>query len=237
MSTNCVFPPELDDKQLLLYLDGEADDETASHLKRCTYCRGKAETLGRLQKRLTTRLYRLTCPPPIELGEYHLRMLPASQMLVVGQHVRECSYCAHEIAQLEEFMSESEPQVGLLGPIKVLIAQLAGGREVNNSSLTPALAGLRGQEEEPFIYQADHVQIVIEVQDDVEQMGLKVLLGLVTGLESNAFIIQVSRDGQIITTSPIDEIGNFVISHLVPGQYELKFTSSNLEIQIPYLSV
>ena len=46
----------------------------------------------------------------------------------------------------------------------------------------------------------------IEVQDDVEQMGLKTLLGLVTGLESNEFTIQVSQGGQAIATTSVDEI-------------------------------
>ena len=29
---NCVFPPELEDRQILAYLDGEADNQVVSHL-------------------------------------------------------------------------------------------------------------------------------------------------------------------------------------------------------------
>ena len=139
MSKTCVFPPELDEKQLLLYLDGEANKEILSHLERCDYCREKAETLDRLQKRLTTRLYRLTCPPPIELGEYHLRMLPASQMLVVAKHLRECPHCTQEIAHLAGFLSDLAPAPAdsLLGKAKVLIARLVGGGEL---TFTPTAA-------------------------------------------------------------------------------------------------
>lgn len=242
MTTNCVSPPELDDKQLLAYLDNpEANPETANHLEKCLYCLEKAETLDRWQRRLTTRLYRLTCPPTIELGEYHLRMLPASRMLVVAQHLRECPHCAREADQLEEFLSELAPQSAWLEPVKVLIARLISGRGINQepegSSVSPAFAGLRGEVEEPFIYQADHVQIIIEIQKDVEQPELMLLLGLVMGLESNVVTVRVSRNGQVIITTSVDEIGNFVIPHLVSGVYELTFTGADIEISIPALSV
>src|SRR5258706_10886523 len=101
---NCIFPPELEDYQLLAYLDGEADHITTLHLERCEYCRGKAHKLARFQDSLTSRLYRVTCPSTLELGEYYFKMLPASQMLVLAQHVRECSHCANEVAHLMELL-------------------------------------------------------------------------------------------------------------------------------------
>lgn len=241
MTTNCAFPPELDDKQLLSYLDGNADEATISHLKGCAHCRERAQALDRLQKRLTSRLYRLNCPSPIELGEYHLRMLLASQMLLIAQHVRECPHCAREIAELEKFFLGELAPTGssLLGKAKVLIARLVGGKEGDQKSgeFSPVFAGLRGEDEEPFIYQADGVRIVIDVQDDAEQMGFKTLLGLVTGLESNEFTIQVSQEGQVVATSSVDEIGNFIISHLSPGHYKLMLSGPNLEIHVQSLPV
>ena len=112
MTKNCVTPPELEDRQLLAWLDDrEAHQETAIHLKMCPYCREKAEALDRLQKRLRSGLHRVNCPSSMELGEYHLRMLPASQMLVVAQHVRECPHCAREISELEGFLSDLAPEL------------------------------------------------------------------------------------------------------------------------------
>ena len=243
MSTNCMFPPELDDKQLLTYLDDpEANRETALHLEKCSYCREKAEALDLLQKRMTSQLYRITCPSPTELGEYHLRMLPSSQMLILGQHLRECPHCAREISYLEEFMNEPDPQSGLIKSARVLLAKLIKTPRMDQDSEdflgTPAFAGLRGEgEDEPFIYQAGNVRVVIEVQDDVEQMGLKTLLGLVTGLETNEFTIQVSQGDKAIATSSVDEIGNFVIPHLSPGTYKLILSDPNMEIHVQSLPV
>ena len=68
-------------------------------------------------------------------------------------------------------------------------------------------------------------------------MGLKTLLGLVTGLESNDFTIQVSQGDQVSATSSVDEIGNFIIPHLSPGHYKLILTGPNMEIHIPSLPV
>jgi hypothetical protein len=238
---DCVSPPELDDRHLWSYVDGEADHETMLHLERCEHCGEKAKALAQLQVRVKSRLYRITCPSPLELGEYHLRILPSPQVLVIAQHVRECPHCEAEVAQLESYLSDLTVPTSYLQKIKVLVAQLIsqGGSDQKSGapSMTPTLAGLRGEEDEPFIYQADNVRIMIEVQDDVEQMGLKTLLGLVTGLESNNFTIQVSQEGQVIATSSVDEIGNFMISHLEPSDYALILTGPNIEIHIQSLLV
>jgi len=178
----------------------------------------------------------------MELGDYHLGLLPASQLLVVAQHVRECPLCRREVAELKNFMDDTTLEVGLLGAAQVLIARLIGGEDMGQESTeltsAPSFGGLRGGEgEEPFIYQAGNVRIVIEVQDDVEQMGLKTLLGLVTGLESNEFTIQVSEGDNVIATTSVDEIGNFIISHLSSGHYQLILSGPNMEIRIPSLPV
>jgi len=241
LSINCEFPPELNDTQLMAYLDDEANPEIARHLEKCSYCRKKAEALDRLQKRLTSQLYRITCPSPTELGEYHLRTLPASQMLIVSQHLRECPHCVREISQLDEFLVELTPPPGLIKSARVLIARLIKkpGTDQDTEGFlgAPAIAGVRGEEEEPFIYQTDGIQIVIDVQEDLEQVGLKTLLGLVTGLETNEFTIQVSQGDQVIATASVDEIGNFIIPHLSPGHYKLILSGPNMELHVQSLPV
>ncbi len=235
MAKYCVSPPEIDEKHLLMYLDGEADDQTSTHLKRCSYCRERAADLDRFQKRLTRQIYRVTCPPSIELGQFHQRMLPASQKLIIAQHVSQCPHCTRELAELEKFLSRLEPSTGLQAPLRTIIARLIGregpGQDANDPHLAPLFAGLRGGEE-PFIFHAENIRIVIDVQKDAEQPELKVIIGLVTGLESGEFIVQASQAGQIIATSRINQIGNFLIPHLKSGIYELTLLGSSLEIRI-----
>lgn len=224
MTTNCAFPPELDDKQLSAYLDGIADEATLSHLKRCARCREKAEALDRFQKRLANRLYRATCPPSIELGEYHLHLLPASQMLIVGQHVRECPHCAREISELEGFLSEPEPSLTekLIGGAKVLIARLVGG------TLSPATIALRGEARGPMTFAADGIAIVLDIQPAPEAKAN--ILGQVAADRQDDWtgaLVELRKDGLLQVSSTVDDLGGFQCLGVIPGQYELRITPEN----------
>ena len=224
MTQNCVFPPELDDKQLMAYLDGEADPATITHLASCAYCREKAETLDRFQKRLTNQLYRLTCPPSMELGEYHLRMLPASQMLVVAQHVRECPHCTRELSELEGFLSEQVPNEGLLGRAKLLIARLVGAGDL---TFTPAPA-LRGEAKGPITFAAEGIIIVLDIQPAME--GRVEILGQVAADNQDDWtgaIVELRKDSQLKISSRVDDLGAFQFEGVIPGQHELRITSKN----------
>jgi len=175
------------------------------------------------------------------LGDYHLGLLAPSQAVTVAQHLRECPHCAREVAQLRDYLRELAPEPGPLEQVKTLIARLVGGRGADQGygelAPAPAFAGLRGEQEEPYIYQADHIQIGIEVQDDTELPNRKVLLGLITGLESRGFMIRLSQAGQIVTSALVDETGIFFIPHLAPGHYELTLTGPEIEIRFPILEV
>jgi len=233
---DCITPPALDNVEIAMYVDGEADDAVIAHIQQCPFCNERAREWTLLQNRLRKQSYRVNCPTPLNLGDYHLGYLPDPQELIIARHLQECVLCQREVAYLEEYLRES----GLLMSVKILVARLLGGKEADQGqdfSSPPVFAGLRGEGEEPFIYQADNIRIVIEVQDDVEQMGLKTLLGLVTGLETNDFTIQVSQGDKVIATASVDEIGNFFISHLSPGHYKLILAGPNMEIHVQSLPV
>lgn len=243
----CTSSPELSDRELLIYLDGEADHHTLAHLERCPHCREKARRLTRLQDRLTAQLYRITCPPPMELGEYHVGMLPRDQAAAVAQHLAECPHCAREVAQLRDYLTELSPALepGPLERIKkrarVLVARLVnGGLETGllaRPALAPAYAGVRGEEDEPYLYQANDVQIAIDVQDDAERPDRKVILGLVIGAEPGGLEAHLWRADQRVAVIPVDELGNFVIPNLAPGSYELILSGPEAEIHIQDLQV
>ena len=237
----CISMPPLDEEQLVRYVDGQASDSVVAHLGQCAYCRERAGQLARFQKGLRRQLYRSLCPSPMELGEYRLGYLNAGAARTVQQHLAGCPHCRAEIGKFAKSSGEWALQPDLLDPVRRLIAQLMSGGTATQAPgvppLVPAFGGLRGDDEEPLIYQAGDVQIVMEVQEDAEQPGSKILLGLVTGARQNAFSIQLDREGQVITVTSIDEIGNFVIPHVIPGRYDLMFTSSDVEIRIPGLSV
>jgi len=243
----CVSPPEPKDWELLTYIDGEADQRVVEHVEQCVHCREKAHRLAHLQGRLTAELYRLTCPSPEELGEYHLGILPRDRAAAVACHLAECPHCTREVTQLKDYLTQLAPTLEL-GPLErikeqvwVLVARLVSGgpgdRLLKQPALAPAHAGIRGEEDGPCIYQADDVQTVIEVQDDAERPDRKGIFGLVTGMDTGEMQAHLWQADQRVAVVPVDELGNFVIPNLAPGSYELILSSPEVEIHIQDLQV
>jgi hypothetical protein len=234
--------PEIDDEQLLAYLDGQADPEVVTQIERTEIYLKRAQALARVQNRLVAQLYRLECPETIELGEYHLGMLSREQTRAIEQHLRVCPHCSREIAELREQLAEEQPGENstLLARIDVLVARLvssaAGASGFEHAGKVPAL-GVRGKNEETYIYEADGFQVVIDIQEDGEHPGHKVLLGLITGTAANQFEIDLIRDGEIVANSHVDDLGNFIIPGISPGEYQLNIHGSKVEIQILTLQV
>ena len=240
----CISPPELDDTALLAYIDGEADPQVVAHLEQCPHCREKARVLARVQDRLTAQLYRLMCPSPLELGEYHLGLLPRDQAAALARHLAECPHCTREAAQLKDYLEQLKPDlaIGPLERVKVLVARSISGAPsgglVGQPALAPAYAGVRGDQEGPLIYQADDVQIAIAVHEDIDQPGRHAILGLVTGLHDFSELqVHLWQAAQRVATVPVDEQGNFVIPNLAPASYELMLSGPAIEVHIQDLKV
>jgi hypothetical protein len=237
---DCTSPPELDTRQLSAYLDGKADQQVMAHLAQCPYCRDQAHRLAGWQDRLITRLYRLTCPKSEELGQYHLGLLEADRRAEVERHLLECPHCTREVAQLENYLRALAPTIefGPVERVKVLIARLVGGGQGwERPALMPAFAGIRGEADGPFVYQVDDVQIAIEIQDDAEQPGRKIILGLVTGPDATGLKVTLRQADQIVATTSVDHAGNFVIPRLDPGNYQLILIRPEVEIHVQSLKL
>jgi anti-sigma factor RsiW len=234
----CVSPPELGESELLAYLDGEADRRVTEHLEGCPYCRERAERLARLQYHLTGRLYRSSCPPPIEIGEYHLGLLPPDRASAVAQHLLDCPHCRRERAQLADFMESLAPDLEFSPAerVKVLVARLVGGPAEAGAPQPPVLVpvpvGLRGEEGGPFLYQAGDVQIAIEIQEDADRPEHRALLGLVTGIDAGGSQVSLWQADKLVRTVEVDEAGNFYVAGLAGGSYELFLTSPELEVEV-----
>ena len=243
MPTNCEFPPELDDKQLLAYLDDrEANRETALHLEKCSYCREKAKELDRLQKRMTTRLYRITCPSPTELGEYYLRILPPDQMLIISRHLRECPHCTREMNQLKEFMSDLAPGStgNLLQQTKLLIARLVSGPG-GDGVIGETSFALRGESKGPITYETDGVVIVLDIQPANEEAVN--ILGQLAAEDQDQWteaLVELRQGDELQFSAIVDDLGAFRLNGIKAGLKELRITSkdgslvvvSNFEVSV-----
>ena len=122
-----------DEIQLLMFLDGEADPQTAEHLETCLLCCVRAEGLRMQEARLKTAFYRNSCPKPLTLGEYRLGTLERDQVAGVTRHVAACPHCGRELARLERFLDDLAPaaepawMAEAVERIRVRVARWVGG--------------------------------------------------------------------------------------------------------------
>ena len=230
MITNkCVSPPELEDRQLLMFLDGERPSPVVAHLEQCPYCRERSRKLAGMQNYLTTQLYRLTCPTPVELGDFVLGLLPANQSERIAVHVQDCSYCTREISQLKGYLGDltPTPRANPLEQVKVLVARLIG--ELGSSqgqggmAFAPAYATLRGGPLGTITLQADGILIVLEVQPS--DTGHVAVLGQLNADEQNCWTgaaVELRQAGLFLSSVSIDDLGAFRFENILPGSTELK---------------
>ena len=233
---NCISPPELSDRQLLEFLDGEAEPESTHHLGICQYCRNRADALGRLQNGITARLYRITCPSPLESGEYHLRkydlqIMPSPQMLVIAQHLRECPHCEAEVAQLETFLQDLTDVKPDPTPVRVLIARLLGG-----SGGGPApMPALRGERKGPIILEAEGVVITLDVEPGSDKQVS--ILGQVAADDQDQWTnasVELQQADMPPQTTSLDDLGAFRLETVRPGTTRIMITSiEGVVIQSP----
>jgi hypothetical protein len=243
----CQNNPQFEDFELMMALDGQADPEVAMHMSQCPHCSERAAQLTTIQHAATTRLFRAACPSALELGEFRLGMLPAATMAHLQQHLAICPHCAQELAQLASFMDgpdpylRSDPLAAIKQSVTVLVARLASGPQfgglLGQPTLSPALAGLRGEADSPLIYEAGDAQVILEVQNDEEQAGRRTIIGLVMGWVNQEVQVHLWRDEQQVATVALDTFGNFSIDDLAPGAYELFITGELTEMHIQDLLI
>jgi hypothetical protein len=243
----CANNPQPDDVELLLTLDGEASPEVAMHVSHCPQCSQRAAELASAQRLATARLFRAACPSALELGEYHLGMLPAASTTAVQQHLATCPHCTGELAQLAAFMDSPDPYLHpapwttLRQQVNVLVARLASGMQASglfgSPALAPALAGLRGAAGGPLTYEAGDAQIILETQRDGQRVERYTLVGLVMGMDGQALQATLWREEQRIVSVAVDDLGNFTMHDLTPGQYELILAGPRDEVHIQSLHV
>ena len=164
---------------------------------------------------------------------------------MIAHYLAENPAALAELAQLEAFMATIEPDLarqpaGVRAADQVrrlvarLIDELAPGP---GAGAQLAMAGLRGHESGPLQFEAAEYQISIETADDSAQPGARVVLGLLLGSESSGWQVELFQAEKLLQTEAVDELGNFTLVGVLPGQYCLKLSDGLIEVQIEELNV
>jgi hypothetical protein len=220
----CITSPALDNVEIATYVDGEADEAVIAHIQQCPFCSERARQWTLLQNRLRKQSYRVNCPTPMQLGDYHLGLLPSPQALVVSGHLMECLLCKREVTVLEDFLNSLAPESGLLGAAKVLVARLMGSQTENG--LAPAL---RGEAKGPLTFEVDGIVIVLDVQP--AKAGKFDILGQVAADDQEKWtgaLVEIRQDNELHFSATVDDLGAFRSEGIGPGSKELRITPKDI---------
>lgn len=236
-ATDCIEPPALDQIELSQFADGEALQNTVTHIAKCAFCRANAEQFVHQQQGFKALLFRSTCPSSEEIRDYQMGFLDRVRDNFVALHIRSCPHCARELSQLNAYLDDpllqsvKEPSK-LLGRLQTLIGELV------RPSAQPALSGIRGGDEQLQTFRIGSGQIGIEVELDDERQETLTIKGLITGIELAELSTYLWQSEQLVASEPVDEIlGDFVIRGIRAGDYELTLQRPDLVIRIPSLKI
>lgn len=185
-----------------------------------------------------SRLFRVTCPDSLMLGEYQLGLLAESAQQQIQQHLETCPHCRQELRQLANYLPDPvlDHTPGISQRLKIWLAEKipAGG----GFTPEPAFA-LRGDDAgtEPLFYQAGDTQLTLEIQEDPEHPGYKTILGLLLSAQMENMAAQLWQEGRPLACKEVDDLGNFIFDNLAPGPYEIIITGPDVEIHVQDLSI
>jgi hypothetical protein len=191
------------------------------------------------EKAFLATLYRMDCPETTELGEYHLGLQESTRRAAIQQHLKSCPHCTRELAEMAHFLEQLQPEleVPLAERVRVLVARLVSGAGFA-AGLAPSPAyAQRGATQPLRIYQAGAAQLTLETTALPGDPQRRVLLGLLVGLESGGMLAGLWRAGEKLTSTALDELGNFTLEAPAPGVYDLILSNPTLEIHVQELDI
>lgn len=177
---------------------------------------------------LNHHLFRHRCPDTLSLGEYSLQMIDRAQACQIQLHLTRCPHCRRELVGFQRGV-EVVPQVeSLFERMRVWFAR----REQPLGGM-PAYA-LRGESDALQIFSAENgTQVAIDIQP--QENGFPNIVGVIIGAERA--IIDLWHAGELQTQTAADELGNFQIDNLKPGNYELIVASETFLLHIQKLTI
>jgi anti-sigma factor RsiW len=224
---DCRAPDAIHEDDLVIYaLDpAELSAEVRQHLAECPACAERAADYQRFAHTLSARLYRWECPTTQEISDYVAGFLSGKRKREISAHLRRCPRCAEEVEISRQFLT---PTPALAPARPRLLAQLLPRRIAEAAG-----AGLRGGGDDegwPRQYQADGISLSLHRAAAPVGGAGAMLLGLIsradpssedlTGVEVRLLAAD-TPDQPPLLVEQIDDLGNFVLSPVPSGRFDL----------------
>ena len=227
----CNHPPPVSDEAINAVLDGDPAPEVKAHLARCGTCAERLEQANRFEKGLAGALSRWDCPAPAELADYHLGLLAAARERRIAAHLQLCPRCSADVEELRVFLLEepvaAAPPVPQPRPRRWHDAIMAQLLPAGPSSYAGAM---RGAGSAPLIAQSSVATIVLEqspVAHDRVQIEGQIADGAADDERWLDALVEVRRDGALLATAFVDDLGGFSLGPLTAGDCELHVTAAD----------
>lgn len=230
----CTNPPPLSDETISAILDGDLSPEVSLHLEQCGDCAARLDEARQWQQGMARRLGRWDCPPPQELGDYHLGLVPPARQRAIAAHLEVCARCSTEIEDLRIFLREEamvpqrsgtpQPETPRPGRLRAMVAQLL--------PQTPGFAGagLRGADDGPMIAQCSAATIVLEAQPvDRRSARLSGQIADEDGDQSrwDGALVEVRQSNTLVAVTFVDDLGGFHCGPLERAALGLQITAAD----------
>jgi hypothetical protein len=234
----CRRPPSPTEIDLIAAVDGEADEQVVAHLRDCPHCAQRARDFDELQQLLRQRLYRILCPSSDDLLAYRQGWLDERRMSTLRTHLQECPHCASELRLLDA-AAGAPPWPPPISRLRRLVAKALPPQRQPMA----VYGGLRGAGPGgQYAYRAEHLELTLDVQRIAGQSGRVVLVGMLFDEETPPGQLQQATasllEGDfVVSSTALDELGNFVLDDITSGDYSLSLRLPELEVVVEALTL
>lgn len=240
--TQCIAPSEIQDGDLLAYLDGQASVLVREHLARCAACRTDAADLASLERELAAALFRAACPPTQDLLMFQVHLLGRSEAAPIRLHVQGCVHCQAELAELA-----AVPLFSTAQPLSDRLRD--AGKRLFSAVLIPPVGQpalqRRGTEQASQIYQAGLFQVLLAKVPPVVAENIWHIEGQILGTEETGNLadllgpadVQISllRDdplAALVAQDTVDDLGFFLLEGVAAGAYVLQIETPDAIVRL-----
>jgi len=220
----CVYPPGLDDVELIAAADGEASTEVYAHLAACSGCAARSQALNDLQGQLRERLYRLFCPTSDELAALTQGIMVPEMRAGIAAHVSTCPHCRGELDMLEAIIAKPPDRPRTL-PLRRVVAYQRNPDSPNSSPLDL---------NEPIFYYAGTLRIALSVERQRGAAGVR-LRGVLRGNAPQVVTASLLSNNRVISSSILDGQGGFTLDDLPSGEILLSLRLADYEVVVEAL--